>query len=260
MTLTLRRRAGPRASSARSASTTISCSRSPMSCATRRDAPISVRPFGVVRREGMPQDYRVNSIVHQGLIGAFGPDNTCSQATFSNADKHARDAARGRVGDDERIVEQQGQGGWFGITDHYWLTAIVPDQSERVSAYFDSRTEDDGNDFRAAYRGAMARGAGGRRNHLHPAPVRRRQAGRIAAALPERARHSPLRRRRRLGQFLVPDAALLSVAACIRSAQMGRQFRHRHSADDHRHQAADVPARLPIVQVDGEDARRCSRR
>lgn len=124
-------------------------------------APISVRPFGTVRRQGTPQDYHASPIVHQGLIGAFGPDNHLQQVNFSNADKHARDKARGRAGENERLEEQQGQGGWFGLTDHYWLTAIVPDQSERVSTYFDSRPEDNRNDYRAAYRGQWREAAPG---------------------------------------------------------------------------------------------------
>jgi len=116
-------------------------------------APISVRPFGVVRRQGLPADYRNNPIVHQGLIGAFGPENHLQQANFSNAQKHARDKERGRAGPDERIEDLQGQGGWFGIVEHYWLTAIVPNQDERISAYFDARANNNTTDFRTAYRG-----------------------------------------------------------------------------------------------------------
>jgi YidC/Oxa1 family membrane protein insertase len=115
--------------------------------------PLSVRPFGAVRRQGTPQDYRFNQIVHQGLIGAFGPSNNLHQVTYRDAEKHANDKTRGRAGPDERLEEQQGQGGWFGITDHYWLTAIVPDQAESVSAYLDSRPQEATTDFRAAYRG-----------------------------------------------------------------------------------------------------------
>jgi YidC/Oxa1 family membrane protein insertase len=115
-------------------------------------APVTVRPFGVVRRDGMPQDYRFSQIVHQGLIGVFG-ERQLRQVTFRNAEKHARNRVRGRVGEDERIEQEQAQGGWFGLTDHYWLTAIIPDQGERYSAYFDAREEDGSNDFRTAYRG-----------------------------------------------------------------------------------------------------------
>jgi YidC/Oxa1 family membrane protein insertase len=117
------------------------------------DAALSVRPFGVVRRQGMPEDYIFNSIVHQGLIGAFGPNNSLHQVNYRKANEHARDKTRGRAGPDERLEEEQGQGGWFGVTDHYWLTAIIPDQAERVSTYFDSRPENNVNDYRSAYRG-----------------------------------------------------------------------------------------------------------
>ena len=102
-------------------------------------------------REGLPQDYVRSQIVHQGMIGVF--DNRLRQVNYHAADKHARDRVRGRVGDDERIEEEQAQGGWLGITDHYWLTAVVLDQSERISAYFDSRTDDGTNNYRSAYRG-----------------------------------------------------------------------------------------------------------
>jgi YidC/Oxa1 family membrane protein insertase len=113
-----------------------------------------VRPFGAVRRNGLPADYRNQPIVHQGMVGSFGPDrNKLPMVTFRDADKHARDRVRGRKGENETIDEAQGDGGWLGITDHYWLAAIVPAQNERISAYYDSRTEDQGNTYRAAYRG-----------------------------------------------------------------------------------------------------------
>lgn len=122
-------------------------------------AAVSLRPFGTVRRQGMPEDYKQNAIVHQGLIGVFG--NSYRQTSFQNADKHARDKQRGRAGADERIEEEQAQGGWFGITEHYWLAAIIPDQGERISAYFDARPEDNRNDYRAAYRGQWREAAAG---------------------------------------------------------------------------------------------------
>ncbi len=124
-------------------------------------AAVSVRPLGVVRRDGLPEGYKVNGIVHQGLLGFFGPDNSRQVTTFENATKHARNRERGRVGRDQRILEQQGQGGWFGITDHYWLTAIVPEQQEQVAPFFNSRIDANGTDYRAAYRGDWHAAAAG---------------------------------------------------------------------------------------------------
>ncbi|MBP6688791.1 MAG: membrane protein insertase YidC [Hyphomonadaceae bacterium] len=112
----------------------------------------STRPFATVRRAGVPQDYKFIQIVHQGMVGVAGP-RQYRAVTFRAADKHARDRTRDRVGEDQRIEDMQGTGGWFGVTDHYWLAALVPDQAERVSAYYDSRTRDGRNDYLASYRG-----------------------------------------------------------------------------------------------------------
>ncbi|MGE0827829.1 MAG: membrane protein insertase YidC [Hyphomonadaceae bacterium] len=116
--------------------------------------PRDLRPYGVVRRQNLPPDFINNGIVHQGMTGVFGPDDRLHETRFQKAQEHARDKDRGRAGADERIDELQGQGGWLGITDHYWLTALVPDQNEQVSAWYDSRNEQGFTDYRAAYRGA----------------------------------------------------------------------------------------------------------
>jgi YidC/Oxa1 family membrane protein insertase len=123
-------------------------------------AALELRPLGVVRRAGTPEGYLFNQIVHQGLIGVFG-DREMRAVTFRDADKHARDRVRGRVGEDQRIREQQAERGWFGLTDHYWLAAIIPDQSERYSVFYDARTRDAVNDYRAAYRGQWREAAAG---------------------------------------------------------------------------------------------------
>lgn len=117
-------------------------------------APRSMRPFGVVRRDGMPQDYLNQSIVHQGFAGAFGPNDNLRIRTYQQGDKHARERIRGRIPEDQRLFQDGGQGGWMGISDHYWLAALVPDQSEQITGYYDTRTERDANNYRAAYRGA----------------------------------------------------------------------------------------------------------
>jgi YidC/Oxa1 family membrane protein insertase len=112
--------------------------------------PIQVRPFGVVRRQGAPPPA---PNVHQGLAGVFGPGESLNLKSYGDAEKHAREKAKGRRGDEARILEQAGTGGWLGLSDHYWLTSLVPDQNERISGWYDSRVEDGQTDIRAAYRG-----------------------------------------------------------------------------------------------------------
>ena len=124
-------------------------------------AALSVRPFGAVRSQGMPEHYVRQQIVQQGMTGVFGPQNTLHETRFEDANKHAKEKQRGRAGEDERIEQEQGQGGWLGITDHYWLTAMVLPADETISAYYDARPEDTFNSYRAAYRGEWHEAAAG---------------------------------------------------------------------------------------------------
>ncbi|MET0182777.1 MAG: membrane protein insertase YidC, partial [Caulobacterales bacterium] len=117
------------------------------------DAPREVRPFGAVRREGLPPTFRGQQIVHQGMVGVFGPEPRLHEERYENAEKHARDKTRGKAGEDERILELSGPGGWLGLGDHYWLTAMIPAQEENISAYYDASPDGDQSLFRAAYRG-----------------------------------------------------------------------------------------------------------
>jgi YidC/Oxa1 family membrane protein insertase len=121
-----------------------------------------VRPFATVRRQNLPADFTPNQIVHQGFTGVFGGESpTLHEVRFQAADRHARDRDRGRVGQDERIETASGTGGWLGITDHYWLAAMIPSQTEAVEVYYDARNQaggpDEGGyrDYRAAYTGAF---------------------------------------------------------------------------------------------------------
>jgi YidC/Oxa1 family membrane protein insertase len=119
------------------------------------EAARELRPYATVRRQNLPEDFTPNQIVHQGFTGVFGGENpTLHEVRFQAADRHARDRLRGRVGDDERIEAASGTGGWLGITDHYWLAAMIPAQNEPVQVHFDARDQGEFTDYRAAYTGA----------------------------------------------------------------------------------------------------------
>lgn len=114
----------------------------------------TIRPFGAVRRHNKPQDYQQMGVVHQGMVGVFGPKAELRETRFENADKFARRRARGEVGADQLIEQAQGRGGWLGITDHYWMTAIAVDANEEISAAYNATTENGYTDYRAYYTGA----------------------------------------------------------------------------------------------------------
>src|SRR5262249_10842760 len=102
-----------------------------------------IRPFGVVRRQGLPADYIARN-VQQGFEGVLAsPNHIPFTTSYPDAQKFAQQRDRGEKPADARVMEMQGKGGWFGFSDHYWLTAIIPNQNENVSANFDARSHPD---------------------------------------------------------------------------------------------------------------------
>ncbi len=85
-------------------------------------APLTVQAWGLVSRAGIGPD--VNSYnLHVGPIGVM--DGTLRDSDV-NYDK-LRDEGP------QRYVTT---GGWLGITDKYWIAALIPDQAKRVEARF----------------------------------------------------------------------------------------------------------------------------
>ncbi|MFT3727412.1 MAG: membrane protein insertase YidC [Terricaulis sp.] len=116
-------------------------------------APITVRPYGVVRRLANKVDWNNRGIVHEGYVGAFGERNALRAETHTKGEEHARDIDAGKIARGTHIFDADGTGGWLGLTDHYWLAALIPAQNEAISGYYDSHSVGDEIDYRTAYRG-----------------------------------------------------------------------------------------------------------
>ncbi len=81
-------------------------------------APVALHPFARIRRDYTP----VTSgyyILHEGLIGVL--DGRLKEMKYADAKKDGEKKAG-------LAFDSTGDGGWAGITDKYWLTALVPDQ------------------------------------------------------------------------------------------------------------------------------------
>ena len=90
-------------------------------------APVQLLPWARIRREYTPPTQGFY-ILHEGFVGVL--DGKLREETYSSAKSEA--AKRNGV-----ALEQEGPGGWAGITDKYWLTALAPvDQSARFRATF----------------------------------------------------------------------------------------------------------------------------
>ena len=84
---------------------------------------ISLRPYGLLRRHGEPNDMKNFFILHEGVVrmsdGELSEEDYDDIADLPVLEKEGTHA--------ERIEVQNS--GWTGFTDHYWMTTLIPDQS-----------------------------------------------------------------------------------------------------------------------------------
>ena len=105
------------------------------------DAPVAAHPWSRIRRDYKP----VTSgyyILHEGPLGVL--DGTLREQSYDKA-KSESDKTKGAS------LEVQTKGGWAGITDKYWLTALIPDQAVPVVGSFLHRTENNSDRYQVAF-------------------------------------------------------------------------------------------------------------
>ena len=82
-------------------------------------APVTLTPWAHVRRDYTPETAGYY-ILHEGLVGVLG--GTLREVKYAAAKSDAeKDNAHGVA------LSVNGTGGWAGVTDKYWLTALLPD-------------------------------------------------------------------------------------------------------------------------------------
>ena len=83
---------------------------------------VAMRPYGLIRRHGEPDNLKKFFILHEGLIRMS--DGTLQEVKYSAIEELDVDPAEGAPA--ERIEVQEN--GWVGFTDHYWMATLVPQQ------------------------------------------------------------------------------------------------------------------------------------
>ncbi len=83
------------------------------------DTPVKLFPWARIRRDYTPQ-VAGYYILFEGLLGVV--DGKLQETTYSNAKSEG--AKKNGI-----AYEAPATGGWAGITDKYWLAALVPDQT-----------------------------------------------------------------------------------------------------------------------------------
>ena len=84
-------------------------------------APVTLFPFGQIQRLGLPAKLENFYVLHEGPLGVL--NGTLVENKY--------EALLDTVG---CVVKESSTGGWLGITDKYWLTALIPDQAAKITA------------------------------------------------------------------------------------------------------------------------------
>ena len=100
-----------------------------------------------MRRHGLPENLVHYQTLHEGFTGVLG--GTLYEVDYKAADKGSGQNA------DKLAAGVDTTGGWLGITDKYWLAAVIPDRTAPVTARYTSRAGPDGRTlYEAGYIGA----------------------------------------------------------------------------------------------------------
>ena len=81
---------------------------------------INLYPYAQITRNKIPEDIQNFYISHEGFIGVF--DEELKEDDYDDIE-------------DKKIVREANKG-WFGITDKYWMTALVPKNGENFKSTF----------------------------------------------------------------------------------------------------------------------------
>ncbi len=81
---------------------------------------VTLLPYSLISRTGTP-DVLGFYILHEGLLGVF--DETLEEIDYSDLQE-------------DGVVQKKTTGGWLGITDKYWLVALLPGQDKPIDTRF----------------------------------------------------------------------------------------------------------------------------
>ena len=100
--------------------------------------PVVLQSYGSVQQRGLPADLAKSNIIHEGAIGILGGEL-----------KQSKYASWKKTG----VTDFESTGGWLGITQKYWLAALIPDQSMPVKGEFRVLPVDNVDNYEVGYLG-----------------------------------------------------------------------------------------------------------
>ncbi|MDX1738460.1 MAG: membrane protein insertase YidC [Alphaproteobacteria bacterium] len=104
------------------------------------DAPIATKTFGIINRSHTPvtTDFY---ILHEGPYGVF--NEVLQEVAYDDLQE-------------EGTIKETTTGGWLGLTDKYWMSALIPDQKTEVSTGFKATPANGDYRYQVDYLGPQA--------------------------------------------------------------------------------------------------------
>ena len=98
---------------------------------------IKIYPYGLINRTGLPKLSGL-FILHEGPIGVM--NDRVKEIDYDDLE-------------DNNKISEKSKTGWIGITDKYWLAALIPNQSSSFEGHFQSFSRGAGIKFQTSYLG-----------------------------------------------------------------------------------------------------------
>ena len=98
---------------------------------------IILYPYGLISRSGMPETSGLY-ILHEGPIGVF--NDRLTEIDYDDLEENNK-------------ISEKSINGWLGITDKYWLAALIPQENVDFEGYFQSFNDGPSINFQSSYLG-----------------------------------------------------------------------------------------------------------
>ncbi len=105
----------------------------------KTDKAVSLYPYGLLSRTGTPETSGF-IILHEGPLGVF--NQTLEEVDYDDLQ-------------DAGTIKQESIGGWIGITDKYWLAALIPNQQAKNNSRFNHIRNDNNDKYQVDYLGEV---------------------------------------------------------------------------------------------------------
>jgi len=102
---------------------------------SRRSDAVTLLPYSLVSRWGTPPTSGY-FILFEGPLGVF--DGTLNEVKYKDLQEKG-------------VITEKTTGGWIGISDKYWLSALVPNQEQPITARFVFQRVHDVNQYQVDY-------------------------------------------------------------------------------------------------------------